>query len=431
MAAKTVAKQLKPVLPQRFLNGEIHDWYRIVHGYSDHLVTNLLQKFKLTKKHRVLDPFCGAGTTLVECRKAGISCVGIDANPSSCFAAQVKTRWHVQPEKLLTLIPLVTDGYNYFLRTPRLLKKDATYLYLSETGMIERGWIEEHRLVKAIAVKLAINKLDVPRAYRDALHLALIAEVVDSASNVRFGPELYCGEPRKGIRLLRNFQKRVRLMSDALGIVRDVPRGTVRIIRGDARDCSSLLRQKGYRRFHAVICSPPYPAEHDYTRNSRLELAFLEAVRDRRSLRSIKKGMIRSHTKGIYSTDNDSFWVEDSDTIQRIASAIGIKVKTKSHGFARLYSKVLTEYFGGMKKHFDEVFKVLAPGGRCAYVVGDQSSYLRVHIPTGMILGQLARDTGFRNLRLMPWRSRWSTTTSKKIAENILLMQKPKKQVGK
>ena len=135
----------------------------------------------------------------------------------------------------------------------------------------------------------------------------------------------------------------------------------------------------------------------------------------------------RSHTKGIYSKDNDASFVEHSVTIQRIASAIGVKIKAKTHGFARLYPKVLTEYFGGMKKHFDEVFKVLAPGARCAYVVGDQSSYLRVHIPTGRILSQLARDAGFRYVRLLRWRSRWSTTTSKKIAENILLMRKPKK----
>jgi len=33
----------KPPLPQQFLNGEVHDWYRIVHHYSDHLVAKLKQ----------------------------------------------------------------------------------------------------------------------------------------------------------------------------------------------------------------------------------------------------------------------------------------------------------------------------------------------------------------------------------------------------
>jgi hypothetical protein len=199
-----------------------------------------------------------------------------------------------------------------------------------------------------------------------------------------------------------------------------------KVFRGDSRSCAELLSRNGYRRFHAVICSPPYPAEHDYTRNSRLELAFLEAVDDRRSLQKIKRKMIRSHTKNIYEGDIDCDQVSDSLVIDRIAGKITQRAKGKTHGFARLYAKVLKEYFGGMKRHFKEVMKVLSPGARCAYVVGDQSSYLRVHIPTAKILSELAKDAGFHDIKITHWRSRWSSTTAKRINENILLMRKPK-----
>jgi len=416
----------KSILPQQFLNGEVHDWYRIVHGYSDHLVTKLLEKFQLSGNQRVLDPFCGAGTTLVECCKSKIDSVGIEANPSSSFAARVKTDWHLRPTKLLSLVPQVAASYEKLLANHASLQQDATYRYLLDSGMVDRGWISNQRLLKAIAIKLAIKKLETPDAYKNVLHLALVTEVVNTASNVRFGPELYCGQQRKRINLLANFGQRVRLMSRDLGIVRDMVGATARVISGDARSCSALLRRKGYRRFHAVICSPPYPAEHDYTRNSRLELAFLESVTDRRSLQKIKKGMIRSHTKGIYVGDSDGELVTNSKRIRQIESIIRKKVKNKRHGFARLYPKVLVEYFGGMKRHFEDVMKILAPGARCAYVVGDQSSYLQVLIPTAQILGELAREVGFRNVRITRWRSRWSTTTSRRIDENILLMQRPK-----
>ncbi len=62
-------------------------------GYSDHLVSALLDRFELTHTDHVLDPFCGAETTLVECMKRRVSAVGIDANPSGCFATRVKTNW--------------------------------------------------------------------------------------------------------------------------------------------------------------------------------------------------------------------------------------------------------------------------------------------------------------------------------------------------
>jgi hypothetical protein len=289
--------------------------------------------------------------------------------------------------------------------------------------MIRRGWIGWQRLIRAIAIKRAIDQIQAPRAYKDALNLALVTEVVNTASNVRFGPELYCGKPRTDVDLMINFKGRVREMSRDLGVIRDMAHGSAKVIWGDARNVATLIRKNGNLRFHAVICSPPYPAEHDYTRNSRLELAFLEAVRDRDSLRKIKKGMIRSHTKGIYKGDDDAAIVKGHPEIERIARALDRKAEGKTHGFARLYSTVVREYFGGMKRHLENVKQVLHPRALCAYVLGDQSSYLQVHIPTAEILSSLAGEVGYQTVEIRHWRSRWSTTTSSAVSENILILR--------
>ena len=411
------------ILPQNFLNGEVHDWYRIIHGYSDHLVGTLLEEFEIRKGHRVLDAFCGAGTTLVECCKSNINCVGVDANPSSCFAARVKTNWSVRPSRLLALIPQVSDTYSKLLGRPEVLKKDPIYRYAVDSGMIRRGWIFWQRLIKAIAIKRAIDALGTPLAYKQALHLALMTEVVNTASNVRFGPELYCGAPRTDIDLVTSFRRRAREMSRDLGIVRDMAHGTAEVFRGDARNLATMLSRKGSGRFDAVICSPPYPTEHDYTRNSRLELAFLEAVWDNRSLRRIKKSMIRSHTKGIYRGDSDAAVVSGHPQIERIAKHLDGKAEGETHGFARLYSTVVREYFGGMKRHLDSLKHVLRPGALCAYVVGDQSSYLRVRIATAEILSSLADEAGYTTVEIRRWRTRWSTATKRAVPENILILK--------
>lgn len=78
-----------------------HDWYRFVLSFPSHLVRHYLQRFGVEKKHRVLDPFCGTGTTLVECKKLGIPSVGIEANPMAHFAAQVKVDWTPDPDGLV------------------------------------------------------------------------------------------------------------------------------------------------------------------------------------------------------------------------------------------------------------------------------------------------------------------------------------------
>ena len=177
---------------QTILNGEVHNWYRLRLGYSDHLVADLLDKFGLRAGDSVLDPFCGSGTSLVECMKKGIDSVGIDANPSSCFAATVKTNWQLQPTTLLSLLDDIERAFNRCLRSSTLCT-DPTFLYLKETGMLERGWISHSPLLQSLAIKRAISDLHTSSSYKNALFLALIAEVVDGASNVKFGPELYCG----------------------------------------------------------------------------------------------------------------------------------------------------------------------------------------------------------------------------------------------
>ena len=50
-----------------------HHWYRFVLSFPPHLVRDYLKRFNLNSRHRVLDPFCGTGTTLVECKKLGIA----------------------------------------------------------------------------------------------------------------------------------------------------------------------------------------------------------------------------------------------------------------------------------------------------------------------------------------------------------------------
>lgn len=76
----------------------------MVQGYSDHLVNDLLDRFALRPGDTVIDAFCGSGTTLVECKKHNINAVGIDANPSSCFSARVKTNWNLNSARLLDLL---------------------------------------------------------------------------------------------------------------------------------------------------------------------------------------------------------------------------------------------------------------------------------------------------------------------------------------
>ena len=78
----------------------VHEWYRFVLSFPPHLVQTYLQRFGVGSFDTVLDPFCGTGTTLVECKKTGISSVGIESNPMARFASGVKIDWSISGDGL-------------------------------------------------------------------------------------------------------------------------------------------------------------------------------------------------------------------------------------------------------------------------------------------------------------------------------------------
>ena len=77
----------------RVEDSSVHDWYRFVLSFPPHLVQQYLDEFCTGQTSFVLDPFCGTGTTNVECKKRGIPSWGIEASPFTHFASKTKCTW--------------------------------------------------------------------------------------------------------------------------------------------------------------------------------------------------------------------------------------------------------------------------------------------------------------------------------------------------
>jgi hypothetical protein len=353
--------------------------------------------------------------------KRGIASIGLDASPFSCFISQVKTHSNVDAHRLLSVF---ADVRVEFESARGEFKNNSTYQYLKDSGMLARRWISKQPLRDALALKAAIKKVAPTKAIRDLLLVALVADLSTKIGNMKYGPEIYRGRDRRKVNVWQIFQR------NFLQVIRDLEKieneklGRAKILRGDARDCGQILRKNGVRRVHAVISSPPYPTEHDYTRNTRLELAFLDFVATRDCVREIKEDMIRSHTKGIYASDRDGDLVHGNQTINGLADIVAEVCEGKNYGFARLYPTVIREYFGGMKRHFESIASLMPRGARYAVVVGDQASYFNISIPTAKLLGNIAEQCGFEVEENIVWRQRWATKTSKLIKEHALILKK-------
>src|SRR5262245_50564057 len=105
LATPTCSRPRHERSPRHGVNGDLnklqaedraaHDWYRFVLSYPPHLVKDYATRFGLASDAVVLDPFCGTGTTVVECKKIGLRSIGVEANPMAHFAASVKVDWRL------------------------------------------------------------------------------------------------------------------------------------------------------------------------------------------------------------------------------------------------------------------------------------------------------------------------------------------------
>lgn len=410
----------------------VHDWYRFVLSYPPHLVRDYLKRFGMTRKHLVLDPFCGTGTTLVECKKLGIPSVGVEANPMAYLATKVKIDWAPSAELIRKTAKRIADqaieelqakgieddpmpGNLMHLSDCRRLPDQLTKLLLTDS-------ISPMPLHKTLVLRDCLER--VRTTQRSHLQVALAKSIVFSISNLHFGPEVGVGRKQLDCAVIAPWLNGVRIMADDLGGVEQSAVVPSHVHHGDARAVESLLVPGSV---DAVITSPPYPNEKDYTRTTRLESVILGLIRSKDELQHLKKSLVRSNTRGVYKKDSDDALVADNAEIQRIAEEIESRriELGKTSGFERMYPRVTKLYFGGIYRHLANLRPFLRKGARLAYVVGDQASYLRVMIRTGNLLADIARKIGYKVESIDLFRTRLSTATKDQLREEVVVLRWP------
>lgn len=402
----------------RVEDSSIHDWYRFVLSFPPHLVQQYLETFCVDQTSFVLDPFCGTGTTNIECKKHGVSSWGIEASPLTHFVSKTKCVWANDTFNFLNTAKQIALAA---ARTINSLSKPRT-LSEEQTSLILKNSICEQPLSSTLVLRDSIRAANSP--FEDYYLLALAKHIVYSYSNLKFGPEVGISRKKKeSVDVVEIWLSEIERMETDLEYWKHHSSTFADISLGDAR---SIPKRDYIGKVDCVITSPPYPNEKDYSRTTRLESVILGFINTKDDLRNIKKGFIRSNSKNVYRSDNDAQYISNIGSINKLSNEIEERRLElgKTSGFEKLYASVVKQYFGGMARHLSGLKPYLRNGASLAYVVGDQASYFQIPIRTSVLLGEVAESIGgYRVDRVDTFRKRFATATETWLNEDVLVLK--------
>ncbi len=425
----------------------IHGWYRFVLSFPPHLVWQYISAFQLGSDDLLLDPFCGTGTTLVEAKRNRIASIGCDAHPFAALVSRVKTNWTLEARMLRSVLRHILQraeaessehglpslSFDALLLQESCIARDRFHLTEAEEKLLPTGFLSQRPLRRLLIPREEIERqtADRPPEIYEFFLLALAHVIANGAGNFAFGPEIYRTKPKPDYDVLGHFARHADLMIIELTAAQSTGLAQTFswVFTDDARGLSQIPSG-----ISAVITSPPYPNEKDYTRTTRVESILLGLVTDKVSLREVKESLLRSNTRNIFVDDTDGVEVKEFAAIQLVCQAIEKRRVDlgKDSGFERLYHKVVSHYFGGMRRHLRVLRPKLNRRARLAYVVGDQLSFLMVPVATAKLLSEIAQAEGYKTVGCDLWRERVGTkvrhspTNEKtvRVREEILLLEK-------
>jgi len=395
------------VSPKPLATKPVHRWYIFPHSFTSELVHELISQWSLGPKDHILDPFAGAGTTLLAAREKGIPATGYDLSPLAVLAARVKVA-------------------NY-----RLSK-------------IRGAW-------KKLQPALDPRKWSGPsREYPDLVRLALPGKLLGAFDAIsRRIAALSCSSAEKEffqVAMLRSLPKYSRATATGGWLkwvhkqtsARSLPSTLSRLIEAMIGDIemSELPRRARWRAkqadarklpdrastYTAVITSPPYPNRHDYTRVFGVELMF--AFLDWEETRKLRHQSFHSHPEAYPIRPKARGYRKPRSLARAVAR---IRKMTNEPRIPRM----LDGFFLDMYLCLREVTRVCKPGAKVAFVVGN-AQYCGQEILVDELTAQIGEKVGLKCDGLLVARYRgnsaqqmgeYGRTPSR---ESVVLFHKPR-----
>jgi SAM-dependent methyltransferase len=377
----------------------VYNWFYYKEGFSKTLVTDLLKELRVPAGALVLDPFCGAGTTLLAAKQMGYSAIGFDILPIGVFVANTKLQ----------------EGYDLDALAQKI--RDITVLKFgtASTKWADPGFIDMRKAFSRYArndilfFREKILAVEDDRM-RNFLMLGLLSIVSEASNTKKDGGVIKIVQKRHLPPVRYLLKNRLKRMFKDLKNVQ--PTGIFAEAHiGDARDLPLENESIG-----ACITSPPYLNYIDYTKLYGLELSLL--LSGTKELIDLRKRSLRSHVGAEYKKEGGIKSENFKETLE--------KVKEVTITSSR-FPEVLTGYFEDMYIHLENLHPKMKTGGYACYVVGN-TCLPGLTVDVDLILAELGEQAGFTAEKILVAKARWCDVggirKERPVRESVVILKK-------
>lgn len=348
-----------------------HNWYEYKQGYAEDLVKQIIEAEQPDKKHFILDPFCGVGTSNVVAQSLGYKSIGFDINPVAYLAATVKTHFYTEAE--VKEIQKLIKNFNPSKLSP-----------LKEVPKVIDSSFQNGSLEKLYQLKYFWENISDNISVQQFFQLAYLSIIEDCSIKTKDGNGIKLNLKKKKIENIFLY-----FLSKCNSMVADIEvsnfKEESKFINGSIT-IEKYFKQIENKKVGLCVFSPPYANCFDYCEVYKLEFwlgGFVKTYKDFEQYRSIA---MRSHVNSQFD-HNIKNYQKEVDLIAEIISAFNIWNKN--------IPDMLRGYFDDTYELLKNIKSVLVKDAKCFIVVAN-SGYKGILVPTDLLIAEIATSLGFK-----------------------------------
>lgn len=377
-------------------NHPIHRWYNFIAGFSPEFIQSCINEARLNGEHRLLDPFAGSGTSLVQASLAGVGGVGFEAHPFFYDLAYAKT----------------TTTYSKDIVSILIRNLEAITPF---TGELSSVWEESAlkfltKLVPEKELRFLANALFIEKEVEltiRPLYRLIVSRILEATSSAQ----------TDGIYKAPTSKKQSISYHQALQRVASMILTDITLLEMPFQSNCSLFpqsseRMTGVENDSCDLCvtSPPYLNNFDFAEMTRMELYYWKYASSWKEItEKVRRNLIVNTTTVPIDLkrQQERFANTLSQQMQSRLSPIVSDLNKMRHTHAgkKEYDLLVYPYFAQIQAVFAETQRVLKRNNWFHLIVANSALY-GVHIPTEELLSQLMKEVGFEVVSISNLRSR-------------------------